>query len=355
MAADDLAQRLENAEPLHRPAARRHETLEPPRWLGHELRRVLRGLLSTPTSIAGLVLLLGFVLLAVSAPLIAPPAPNANPYKIPRDGFSQEPRPVLAAWKRNAPPLPFWWKPIMKSDQWVHLMGTTRGQWDIFYGVVWGTRTAIWVGLVVTLATLFIGILLGATAAYYGGAVDNIIMRVTDIFLTLPFLMAALITSAVLTPRIGRSMLPGMLALIAFGWMTYARLIRGEILTVKEREYVLASRIVGARDRSILLRHILPNAIFPTLVVASMDLGTVVLSFAGLSFLGLGAEVGFADWGQLLSFSRDWITNLATYWYIVVFPGVALILFVLAWNLVGDTLRDVLDPRQRGAAGSSHG
>jgi peptide/nickel transport system permease protein len=160
--------------------------------------------------------------------------------------------------------------------------------------------------------------------------------------------MAALITAAVLTPRLGRSILPAVFALIAFSWMQYARLIRGDILAVRERDYVLAARVIGVKDRRILLKHILPNAIFPTLVVASGDIGGVVISFAALSFLGVGTPVGYADWGQLLSFARDWITNLSTYWYIVVLPGVALILFVLGWNLVGDAFRDVLDPKMRG-------
>ncbi len=107
--------------------------------------------------------------------------------------------------------------------------------------------------------------------------------------------------------------------------------------------------MVGATDRRILAKHILPNAIFPTLVYASMDIGNVVLTFAALSFLGVGTEVGYADWGQILSFARDWITNLSTYWYIVAFPGLFLLLFVLSFNLVGDALRDVLDPRMRGS------
>jgi peptide/nickel transport system permease protein len=317
------------------------------RLLGPDNYRILRGLLVTPTSVAGIVVLFFFVLIAVCAPVIAPPLRADNPYRIPRDGFSSNPRPAMAEWTRNAPPLPFWWRPIMKTDRWVHLMGTASGQWDIFYGVIWGTRTAFRVGLLITVVSLLIGMILGALAGYYGGVVDDVIMRVVDIFMTLPFLMAALITSAVLTPRIGRSLVPAMLAIIAFGWMTYARLIRGDILAIKQRDYVQAARVIGASDGGILRRHILPNAIFPTLVYASMDLGNVVLSFAALSFLGVGTEIGYADWGQLLSFARDWITNLATYWYIVVFPGGALILFVLGWNLVGDALRDVLDPRLR--------
>jgi len=183
---------------------------------------------------------------------------------------------------------------------------------------------------------------------YYGGWVDMVLMRITDIFLSFPFLLAAMTLSAILTPVLGKSLLPATIALITFGWMGYARLIRSDILSIKEREYVLAAKVIGASDARILLRHILPNAIFPTIVVASMDMGSYVLTFAALSFLGIGAEVGYADWGQLLSFARDWITNLADYWYIVVFPGIALVLFVLAWNLVGDALRDILDPRLRG-------
>jgi peptide/nickel transport system permease protein len=118
---------------------------------------------------------------------------------------------------------------------------------------------------------------------------------------------------------------------------------------VKEREYVTAARVIGVRKSAIMFKHILPNAIFPTLVYATMDIGSYVLSFAALSFLGVGTDMGYSDWGQLLSFSRNWITALDRYWYIVVWPGIALILYCLAWNLVGDALRDALDPRMRGA------
>jgi peptide/nickel transport system permease protein len=110
----------------------------------------------------------------------------------------------------------------------------------------------------------------------------------------------------------------------------------------------MAARVIGAKDGRILFRHILPNAIFPTLVLASLAIGDVVLSFAALSFLGIGTQVGYADWGQVLSFARNWISSLTTYWYIIVWPGLTLVLFVMGWNLVGDALRDVLDPRLRG-------
>jgi len=145
--------------------------------------------------------------------------------------------------------------------------------------------------------------------------------------------------------------LTGILAIIAFGWMTYARVIRGNILSVRELEYAMAARAIGAGNMRILLRHLLPNAIFPVLVIASMNIGSYVLSFAALSFLGLGAQRGYADWGQMINFARNWIPSLADHWYIVVYPGAAIVLFVLAWNLVGDVLRDVLDPRMRGRGG----
>jgi len=319
------------------------------RFLGPDNYRIIKGLLTTPASIAGFILIALFVLTAIFAPYIAPPISKRDPYKIPRDGFSPDPKPLGTEWKRNPPPLPFWWKPIMKSDTWVHLMGTAAGQWDIFYGVIWGTRTALWTGILITAATVIIGVLVGSVSAYYGGLVDNILMRIVDVFLTLPFILAALILAAVLTPKLGRTVLPAVIALVTFGWMGYSRLVRGDILSVRERDYILAARVIGVKDRRILLKHILPNAIFPTLVVASLDVGGYVLSFAALSFLGIGTEIGYADWGQLLSFARAWITNLSTYWYIVVFPGMALVLFVLGWNLVGDALRDVLDPKMRGA------
>jgi peptide/nickel transport system permease protein len=227
-------------------------------------------------------------------------------------------------------------------------MGTSQGQYDIFYGVIWGTRTAFGTGFIVVVATFLIGIIIGSISAYYGGRVDNVLMRIVDIFLTLPYILAALILAAVLTPVLGKSLIPPIIALVTFGWMSYSRVIRGDILSIKERDYVMAARVIGVGDSRILFRHILPNAIFPTLVLASLGIGDVVLGFAALSFLGVGSERGYADWGQVLSFARDWITSLNTYWYIIVWPGLTLVLFVMGWNLVGDALRDVLDPRMRG-------
>ncbi len=317
------------------------------RIIGKETYRILKGLVTTPTSIIGLILIALFVIIALAAPVIAPPIPDTNPYSMPRDGYSAQPKPPMSEWTTGAPPIPFWYTALTGREEWVHLMGTSSNAYDIFYGVIWGTRTALKTGVIIEIATLIIGILVGSISAYYGGLVDNIIMRIVDIFMTLPFILAALILAAVLMPVLGRSTLPSVIALIVFGWMSYARLIRGDILAVKERDYVLAARVIGVRNSKILFKHIIPNAIFPTLVMASMDIGTYVLNFAALSFLGIGTEVGYSDWGQILSFARDWITQLGTYWYIVVYPGITLILFVLGWNLLGDAVRDVMDPRIR--------
>jgi peptide/nickel transport system permease protein len=318
------------------------------RILGPDNYRVVQGLFKTPAAIIGTVLIVFFVLVAIGAPFLAPPLNPNDPYKIPRDGFKAEPKPMGAEWNSRPPPTPVWWKALTGRDEWIHIMGTAQGQYDIYYGVIWGTRTAFKTGLVVVISTVLIGIIVGSVSAYYGGLVDNILMRIVDVLFVLPFLMATLILAAVLTPVLGRTLLPVMVAFITFGWMGYARIIRSDILSVKQRDFILAAKVIGVQDSRILLRHIIPNAIFPTLVLASLGIGDVVLGFAALSFLGIGTDLGYADWGQVLSFARNWITSLNTYWYIIVWPGLTLVLFVLGWNLVGDALRDVLDPRLRG-------
>ncbi len=322
---------------------------------------ILKKLLRNPASLSGIILLTAFVAVAIAAPWIAPPPENTRDiYMIPRDGFKTEPQPP--------------------SDE--HIFGTTEGQYDIFYGVIWGTRTAFRIGVVITFVTLVAGLVIGALSGYYGGWADELLMRITEIFQAFPFLLAAITLTSVLNTVYGRGsagpflvsakilafltfgqsfseaidpvqlqILTGMSAIIFFGWMTYARVIRGNILAVKEFEYGLAARTIGAGDMRILFRHLIPNAVFPVVVIASMDIGSYVLTFAALSFLGLGAQRGYADWGQMISFARNWVPSLATHWHIIFYPGMAIVLFVLAWNLVGDTLRDILDPRLRGTGG----
>ena len=274
----------------------------------------------------GIVLLVLFVLLAAAAPVLAPPRPNRSPYMIPRDGYQTTPKPPSAK----------------------HPFGTTEGQYDILYGIVWGARTAFRIGLLVVGAGVVIGVAIGGLAGFYGGWLDELLMRITDIFLSFPFLVVAM----VLTTVLGKGLTNMMIALIAFGWMDHARLIRSEVLRLREMEYVVAGRVAGATDLRLLVRHILPNAIFPVLVSASLATGTMVVTAAALSFLGVGTEVGYADWGQMISFSRSWIIGQSgdpfKYWYTVVYPGMAIFLFMLAWTFVGDGLRDILDPRLRG-------
>lgn len=316
--------------------------------IGPEFYRIFRGILTNPLSIVGTALILFYIIVALAAPVIIPAVNARTPYIIPRDGFASTPKGPGSVWTVRPPALPFWYTAVTGKTEWTHIFGTASGQWDIFYGVVWGARTALEVGVLIEGITLIVGILIGSLSAFYGGWFDTLMMRITEIFMAFPFIMAALTLSAILTPVIGKGIWPPTIALIAFGWMGYARLIRGDILSVRERDYIMAARVIGAKDSRILLRHIIPNAIYPTLVLASMDIGSIVISFAALSFLGIGTEVGYADWGQLISFARNWIPSLSTYWYIVVFPGVALILFTLGWNLVGDALRDIMDPRMRG-------
>ncbi|MFY9303129.1 MAG: ABC transporter permease, partial [Atribacterales bacterium] len=221
------------------------------------------------------------------------------------------------------------------------------GKRDIFYGVVWGTRTAFRVGIMVTLISTALGLLIGSVAGYFGKLWDEILMRITDIFMAIPFLVAAM----VLTTILGTGLDKVMVAMTVFSWMGPARLIRGNILQVKEEQFVLAAKALGVSDFSIIIRHVLPNTIFPVLIQASMRMGSLVITAAALSFLGVGAPQGYADWGALLNYARNWMLGgqgeALKYWYMTVFPGAAMVLFVLAWNLVGDALRDAFDPRLR--------
>ncbi len=289
-----------------------------------ELRFWLHQLRKNPLSVIGVTLILIFAIIAIFAPILAPPPEgHFDPYQIPRDGFSPVPQPP--------------------SEE--HILGTTQGQYDIYYGVIWGTRSAFQVGFIVMGAILVIGIFLGSIAGYFGGIVDEIIMRVTDVFLAFP----ALILAMAIVVALGPSLNTVIIALIIVSWPVYARLIRGDILATREEDYVEAARGLGASNFRIITRHVLPNSIYSALVMASLDIGAIVLAAAALSFLGLGAPEGYADWGQLIQFSRNWIVgtpgNPMAYWYTVIIPGLFIMFFVLGWNLLGDAFRDILDPR----------
>ena len=291
-----------------------------------ELRFILSRLKENPLSIAGIAIISFYAVLAALAPVIAPPPPKwRDPYMIPRYGFIPEPKP-----------------PNEKL-----IFGTTEGQYDLFYGCIWGARTAFRIGLMVVLSVALIGLVIGSVSGYYGGLVDEVLMRLTDIILSFP----GLILVMALVVALGPSLDTVMTGLILVGWPSYARLMRGEVLRVKSQDFVEAAKAVGCSDFRVIFRHIVPNAIYPLLVMASLDIGTIVLSAAALSFLGLGAPVGYADWGQLISLSRNWIIGTPgqplKYWHTFIIPGLFIFTFVLGWNLLGDALRDVLDPMMR--------
>ena len=237
------------------------------------------------------------------------------------------------------------YSPIPEPPSAEYPFGITSGGYDIFYGVIWGARTAFYIGVLVTSISLLIGTVIGGLAGYIGGSTDDVLMRFTDTILAFPNLIAAMVIATV----IGQSLTNVMIALAVVGWPTYARVLRGDILKVKEQEYVSGARALGAGGGRIFLRHILPNALSSLLIVASLDIGAVVLVAATLSFLGLGAEIGFADWGQMVNFARQWIQGPPGepfgYWYVAFWPGLAIVLFVLGWNLLGDAFRDVSDVR----------
>lgn len=290
------------------------------------LKNIWKLLRKRPMSLLGFTLIGSFLLVAALAPILAKPAPNArDAYLIPQDGYSPDPvRPSAKHW-----------------------FGTTEQQFDLYYGMVWGTRTAFRVALSVVVTSVFIGIILGGIAGFYGGWVDEILMRFTDVMLAFPDIVLAVVIVAVRGPGLDNV----MLAVTVVSWPSYARLLRGDVLSLKERDFVSAARALGASDARILFRHIIPNAIYPLLVVASLSMGRIVITAAALSFLGLGAPVGYADWGQLISLSRNWILgssgNPFEFWHTLFIPGFTIFLFVLGWNLLGDAVRDILDPRQK--------
>ncbi|GAB3671620.1 ABC transporter permease [Halopiger thermotolerans] len=228
-----------------------------------------------------------------------------------------------------------------------HPMGIDGSGRDLFSRILYGGRYSISIGFIVVLLTASFGTVYGAISGYYGGWVDEIMMRIVDTVFAFPFLIMALIIVAML----GSGYWQLVLAFTLVGWASYARLIRGEVLKVKENEYVLAAKALGARDRSVIFRHIVPNALPPLLVVASLNIGTVVISVAALGFLGLGMPPGSAEWGTMLDQTRETLIQGpegAIPWWATVFPGGAIFLFVMAMNMIGDGINDALDAQETG-------
>jgi peptide/nickel transport system permease protein len=219
-----------------------------------------------------------------------------------------------------------------------HLLGTDELGRDLLSRIIWGSRVSLKVGFVAVGIAIVIGIVIGAIAGFYGGKVDAILMRFVDIMLAFPTFFLILAVIAILEPNIFTIM-----AVIGItSWMDVARLVRAEFLSLKERDFVGAARAVGASDTRLIFRHILPNALSPVFVAATFGVAGAILIESGLSFLGLGVQPPDPSWGNILTSGKD---NIEIAWWLSLYPGLAILITVLSYNLVGEGLRDALDPR----------
>jgi len=291
----------------------------PPRTLGtfqrspphDQLRRNLRrSLIGNRLNLAGLLIVALFVVLSVLGELLAP-----------KDPFAQD----IIGSKLLAPSL-------------AHPFGTDELGRDLLSRVMTGTRVSLQVAVVVLGIAVVVGTLVGAVAGYLGGIVDEILMRVADMFLAFP----ALVLAVAIAASLGRSLRNTMIALAVVFWPWYARLVRAQVLSLKERDFVLAGRSVGLSAARLLFRHILPNAWSVVIIQLTIDIGYAILLTSSLSFIGLGAQPPSPEWGTMMSTARNYVREA---WWYTTFPGIALTLTVFAFNVLGDGLRDALDPR----------
>ncbi len=272
-----------------------------------KLERLLRNFAFT----SGLLMTVALVIVALAAPLLSPYDPN-----------------VQDTSRRLEPPSPR------------HPLGLDDLGRDVLSRIVWGARVSLRVGFSVVLLASLIGITLGAISGYFGGILDTLIMRLTDILLAFPGILLAIALVAVLGPSLNNV----ILALATIGWVAYARLVRGQVLKVREMEYVVAAKALGARSPRVIVRHVLPNVMNPVIVMATLGLAGAILSEAALSFLGLGVQPPTPSWGSMLTAGRRYL-GLAN--HLAIFPGAAIMLAVMGLNFLGDGLIDALDPKYR--------
>jgi peptide/nickel transport system permease protein/dipeptide transport system permease protein len=277
----------------------------------------LEKLFKNKTGVAGLIIITIFVLCAVFAPLISPHNPLEN-----------------ALYDQLKPPV---WEEGGAST---NLLGTDDLGRDILSRLIFGARVSLMVGLVSVGIAVLLGTLFGAIAGYFGGWLDNVIMRIMDIILAFPGILLAIVIVAYLGPGLRNA----MIAIGVISIPRFARIVRASVIEEYEKDYVLAARAVGARNRRIIFNSILPNCMAPIIVQASLGFGSAILDAAGLSFLGLGAQPPIPEWGAMIAMGRSMILRA---WWVMTFPGIAILFGVLGFNLLGDGLRDALDPRLR--------